>query len=53
MLYWVECGDFLNAKNRKIANNIFKVITNKLIASQFKNGNKKGNDQYLLSCKNL
>jgi hypothetical protein len=53
MLYWVECGDFLNAKNRKIANNIFKVITNKSIASQFKNGNKKGNDQYLLSCKNL
>ena len=38
---------FFNARNRKIANNIFTVITNKSIASQFKNGNQKGNDQYL------
>ncbi len=44
---------FFNARNREIANNIFTIITNKSIASQFKNANRKGNDQYLLSCKNL
>jgi len=41
---------FFNARNKELANYIYQIITDRTIASQFNNGNQKGNDQFLLSC---
>jgi hypothetical protein len=42
---------FYNVRNKELANKIYKIITDKTISMQYKNGNQKGNDQFLLSCK--
>ena len=42
---------FYNVRNKELANKIYNIITDKTTSMQYKNGNQKGNDQFLLNCK--
>jgi len=41
---------FYNVRNKELANKIYNIITDKTTSMQYKNGNQKGNDQFLLNC---
>lgn len=40
---------FYNARDRPLANSIYKIMTDKSIAPQYNQNNRKGNDQFFLS----